>query len=268
MSLLSFFNSSLGRKYVMAITGFIWVGFVFGHMVGNLQLWLDPYWINAYAHKLVNLPYGLLWIIRGVLLAALVIHVWMAILLVRENRAARPSRYKAEDTVQASWASRYMILSGLVILVFFVFHIAHFTVRVIPGQEFNEEIAFPSGYVMPAKVPLISPDGEVYKDKAGEILMVKNCYNMMVAGFQYWWVSALYIIGTFLLLMHLSHGVSSMFQSLGLRNKAWRKRLDFIALAYGIVVFVGFATLPIAVMAGIIKPIEISVVDLHSLTGR
>lgn len=221
------FSSSLGKKYLMAVSGLVWVGFVFGHMAGNLQVFLPPAYINAYAHKLQSLGPAL-WGIRAFLLLALVVHVWMAIKLTAENRAARPSGYKAEDTVQASLASRTMIYSGLVILAFFIFHILHYTVRniydynAILGHSFTlEGVAHP----------------------------VMDVYAMMYLGFSHWYVSLFYLVAVGLLLMHLTHGVSSMFQSIGLRNEYWRGVLGKVAVAYGWLVFLGFAAIPVAVMA-------------------
>lgn len=251
-------NSSVGKKYLMALTGLIWAGFVLGHMLGNLQIFLHPYWINSYAYKLQHIPYGGLWVIRLGLLAALVVHVVLAVRLTTENRAARPERYREDRTVQATWASRYMILSGAVILAFFIFHIAHYTAKVVPGQEFGDSIVFADGTTSAAYVPLVTSEGKAVVNSFGEPKMAHDVYNMMIAGFQRWWVSAFYVIAVFMLMQHLRHGISSMFQSLGLRNESTRTCLNRVALAYAVFVFVGFAIVPVAIMAGVVEPQAIS----------
>jgi succinate dehydrogenase / fumarate reductase cytochrome b subunit len=137
-------------------------------------------------------------------------------------------------------------MSGIILLAFIIFHIAHFTVRNVPGMEYEEP-----GVLDKTKVPLVK-DGEAVM-KNGHEITTFNVNDMMVLGFQNGWVSAFYIIATGLLCMHLTHGFSSMFQSVGLRNGLWRKRLDRAALAYGWIVFLGFAIIPIAVMAGLLN---------------
>ncbi|MDQ8208626.1 succinate dehydrogenase cytochrome b subunit [Coraliomargarita sp. SDUM461003] len=246
-SLCSFFKSTIGRKILMALTGLVLVLFVMGHMLGNLQIFLGAEVINAYAYKLHHLlPAAALWGIRIFLLASIAVHIWAAVTLTLDNRKARPEGYDSEKVVQASYSSRTMRMSGIILLAFIVFHIAHFTVRNVPSMQYNEP-----GVIEPSEVPLVK-HGEVVM-KNGHAVMTFNVNDMMVAGFKVWWVSAFYIIATGLLCMHLTHGVSSMFQSVGLRNSLWRKRLDRVALVYGWVVFLGFAIIPIATMAGLLK---------------
>lgn len=216
---------SIIKKYFMAFTGAILTLFVLGHMVANLQIFISPDALNLYADTLQNLPYKLLWIIRSILLIATVVHVWMAILLTKENRAAHPENYKIKKRVQASLASRTMGVSGSIILFFIVFHLLHFTTRTI-YPEFKSD----AYYTM--------IDDEKYYD----------VYKMMVDGFSITWVSIFYVVAMSLLCMHLSHGVSSMFQSLGLRNKKWRPSFDLFANIYAWVIFLGFSSIPISVL--------------------
>lgn len=264
---ISILNSSLGKKYIMALTGIVLTGFVLGHMLGNLQVYLDPYWINAYGYKLHNLPYGLLYIIRLFLLACVAAHIWAAVTLIKQNKAARPQRYAADATRQASYASRTMWMSGPILLFFIIFHIAHYTTRHVPGQEFNDAIVMADGTEMPLHVTL-EHNGHAKVDAYGEVIETHNVHAMMAAGFSRWWVSLIYIVSMGLLCMHLSHGVSSMFQSLGLRNEFWRKPLDISAKAYGWVVFLGFISIPIATMVGsdlvVLEPSEYTVAHDHS----
>ena len=250
-TLCNFIHSTIGRKILMALTGLVLVLFVMGHMLGNLQIFLGPDVINAYAYKLHHLlPVTALWAVRLVLLGTIAVHIWAAVTLTLDNRKARPQGYLEDKVVQASYSSRTMRMSGIILLAFIIFHIAHFTVRAVPGMQYESE-SKESGRLEMVKVPLVK-DGEAVL-KNGHEEMTFNVNDMMVLGFKNGWVSAFYIIATGLLCMHLTHGFSSMFQSVGLRNGLWRKRLDRAALAYGWVVFIGFAIIPVAVMAGLLK---------------
>jgi len=251
-ALLSILNSSLGKKYIMALSGLVLSGFALGHALGNTQVFLDPFWINSYGHHLQTLPYGLLWVIRLFLLLCIVAHFWAGITLTIQNKKARPEKYKVNKSVQASKASRTMAISGLIVACFLVFHLMHYTIRNVPGHTYNEAIVHSDGTEYPVDVPL-EHNGEVYKGHDGETLMVHNIHDMIVAGFSYPLISIFYLVGTFLLGMHLSHGVSSMFQSLGFRNETVRYCLNKIALIYGYGTFLIYASIPLAVWAGIIK---------------
>lgn len=222
----AFFTSTIGKKFLMALTGFVLAGFVLVHMLGNLTFLISPEAINAYAHHLQSLPLPILWGFRGVLLLSVAVHVWMAVLLTMENRRARPEGYKIKKSVQATYASRTMMMSGLIILSFIIFHIAHFTLKVAPAPYTPLDYTLADGHVVP------------------------DVYRMMVEGFQNPWISAFYVVATGLLCIHLSHGVSSMLQTLGLRNETWRYKLNFLAGAYGLIIFAGFAVIPLSVMVG------------------
>jgi succinate dehydrogenase / fumarate reductase cytochrome b subunit len=215
---------SILKKVLMALTGLVWVGYVAGHMAGNLQFFMPPEAINGYAFFLHHdLPPAALWGIRVFLLAALGVHVWMAVLLTLENKRARPQNYDVDDVVQASIFSRTMRFSGGLVLLFFVVHILHFTIRALDPLHSRLTVTI-------------------------EGIQTQDVYGMMAAGFSNIGMSLFYILVLGLLCMHLAHGVSSMFQSVGLRNKVWRGRLDKLALAYGVVIFVGFASIPAAVL--------------------
>lgn len=251
-----FFGSSLGKKYLMAISGFGLAGFVLIHMGGNLNMFLGPEAINAYAHKLQSLPLPILWGFRAALLLLTVVHVVTAIQLFQANKKARPQDYQVKKTVQASWASRTMIYSGSLLLAFILFHIAHYTVRVVPGHEYNAKVEVMvdgTKTQLPPEVAL-THDGKPVLDGL-EVVGTHDVYNMMIAGFQNIGISLFYIVAVLFLCFHLSHGVSSMFQSLGWRNKQWRGLLDKAALGYGVVIFLGFAAIPVAVLAGALKPV-------------
>lgn len=221
------FGSTLGRKYLMAGSGVALVGFVMGHMVGNLQFFLPPHAINRYGHFLQS-NVELLWPTRLVLLSLTVLHVATAFLLWKENRAARPVRYASPVTAYGSTvASRTMLISGLVVASFIVFHLLHFTVRL---DTVNGTISFHD----------LREPGTGHPD----------IFAMMVAGFQVWPVSLFYIVGVSLLCFHLSHGIGAMFQSLGLRNPAYATLIARAARIIAVVLLVGYLSIPVSVLLG------------------
>jgi succinate dehydrogenase / fumarate reductase cytochrome b subunit len=221
----AFHRSSVGRKMIVAVTGVILILFVIGHLLGNLQIFLGPEWINGYAEHLRDLgPF--LWAIRAVLLVVVLLHIYYTIRLAIENRRARPERYRRKDIVKATFASRSMVLSGLVLLAFIIYHLLHFTVRTTD----------PRFAAMP-------------KDPLGHY----DVYSMMIFGFQSPLVSGFYILGMFLLALHLSHGSSSFFQSLGLNNQKLAPRLATAGRVFAWLLFFGYSSIPAAVLLGWVK---------------
>ncbi|MBP6863686.1 MAG: succinate dehydrogenase cytochrome b subunit [Candidatus Didemnitutus sp.] len=224
MNLLgSLFTSSIGRKFLMALTGLVLFGFVTGHLVGNLQIFLPPEKINHYGLLLESLGGGL-WAIRLFLLACVAIHVWLAIQLTLENRAARPESYLGEKTNRATLASRVMARTGLIVLAFLIYHLAHFTVR--------------AGH----------PEWSEHTYKLADGTMVRDVYRMVVEGFSNGWVSLFYIVSVGLLSFHLVHGIVSMFQSLGLKNETWTRNLEIFAKIYCVGYFVLNALIPLSIL--------------------
>ena len=227
-SISSFLSSSIGRKIVVALTGIILILFVIGHLLGNLQIFLGPEWINGYSEHLRELG-PLLWVIRAFLLATVLIHIYATIRLAIDNRRARPKAYKKKQHVKATFASRHMVMSGLIVLAFIIYHLAHFTVRVT-DKRFGLLKADPLGHY--------------------------DVYSMMVYGFQNYYVSAFYVLGLFLLALHLSHGASSFFQSLGLNDKKLTPRLALAGRIFAWLLFVGYVSIPVAILLGFIKPAQ------------
>ena len=223
-----FCHSSVGRKMIVAGTGVILILFVIGHLLGNLQIFLGPEWINAYSQHLRDLG-PLLWLIRVFLLITVILHIYFTILLAIENRRARPEPYIDRQYVRASWASRHMVVSGLVVLAFIIFHLLHFTAR-----KFNPQFS------------LLKLDS----------LNRSDVYSMMVYGFQNVYVSSFYIVGLFLLTLHLTHGSSSFFQSLGLNNQRLTPRLAIGGRVFAWLLFIGYTSIPVAVLLGFIKPAQ------------
>lgn len=227
--ILPFYRSSIGRKVIVAVTGIILLLFVIGHLLGNLQIFLGPEWINGYSQHLRDLG-PLLWAVRVFLLIAVVLHIYFTILLAIENKRARPKGYIKKENVKATLASRTMVLSGLIVLVFIIFHLAHFTVRVTDPR-----------FALLKADPLNRYD----------------VYSMMVYGFQNYFVSGFYVLGLFLLALHLSHGSSSFFQTLGFNNQKLTPRLALGGRIFAWLLFAGYTAIPVAVLLGFIRPAQI-----------
>jgi succinate dehydrogenase / fumarate reductase cytochrome b subunit len=221
---LRLFTSSLGKKFLVAVTGAGLFLFVVGHLVGNLQVFLGPESINRYGHFLQTTP-EILWPARIGLLAFVVIHIWTSVALTIENRAARATRYEVKELVAASLASRTMIWSGLIIVAFVGFHLAHYTLLIV-HPEFRD-----------------LQDAHGWHD----------IYQMMVRGFSNYWVSGFYVLAIGLLCIHLSHGAGAMFQSLGLKNESYASVIDRFAKVIAVVIFLGYISIPLAVLMGVVK---------------
>jgi len=223
MNLARVYGSSLGKKYIMAITGLLLFLFVIVHMLGNLQVYIGRDAMNAYAELLKSKP-GLLWTLRTCLFIVAVLHIVSALQLAAENRNARPERYAAGKPI-ATFASRTILVSGLIVLAFIVYHLMHFTFGVT-NPEFME---------------LHDP------------LKRHDVYQMVVDAFRNPWVSAFYIISMGLLCLHLSHGVSSSFQSLGFRRRATAAAFNRFAQVAAILIFLGNCSIPVSIYLKFVK---------------
>jgi succinate dehydrogenase / fumarate reductase, cytochrome b subunit len=224
MNLLTrIFRSSIGKKFVMAASGLALFGFVIVHMLGNLQIFLGPEPLNAYGEFLKSKP-GLLWTARLGLLLMMIVHILMSVQLTRENRAARPVGYDKAKPPSASYASRTLFMSGLIIFAFLVYHLMHFTLG------------------------LTNPEFIHLEDAQGR----HDVYRMSVLGFSRPVVSFFYIFAMGLLCLHLSHGVSSWVQSLGWRSKNWAG-IDRFAKGAALLIFLGNCSIPFAVLTKIVR---------------
>ncbi|MBE2252185.1 MAG: succinate dehydrogenase cytochrome b subunit [Myxococcus sp.] len=222
-SLVKFAMSSVGSKVVMAATGLgLWV-FIMGHLAGNLLAFVGRDAFNAYAATLKGNPV-LLWGARSALFLAIPLHFYFAVRSTALNKAARPVAYAYENKTPASMASKTMILSGLVIAAFFAYHIAHFTLRVVSVTD------------------SLGPGGAF------------SPYDMLIQGFKNPLIAGFYIVGQLLLASHLSHGIYSLFQHLGLWGKRWTPWLKNMSVVVGYGLCAAFISIPVAVLAGIIKP--------------
>ena len=221
-SLCQFWQSSIGKKLIVAATGIVLVGFLLGHLSGNLLMYVGADAFNEYAKFLHTMLHGAgVWIARIVLLTCLVLHVVATICLVRQNKAAKGQAYEKQETSVASGSSSIMIWSGMTILAFVVFHLLHFTVRT------------------DAELANLGDNGDAY--------------GMVILGFKSIWVSIFYIIAISLLCSHLSHGVASIFQTLGLRTRKNAGLINAFAKGYTALIWIGFISIPVAVLTELIK---------------
>ena len=211
----------------MALSGAALFGFVIAHLLGNLQIFIGPEPLNRYGHFLQTTP-ELIWPARIGLLVLVLLHIASAVALTKQNRAARPVGYGDYKVVAASYASRTMMMSGLIVLVFIIYHLLHFTIQ-------TPEINF------------TGQDFKTLHDEQGR----HDIYRMMIVGFKRPLVSLFYVIGVGLLCLHLSHGVSSMFQSMGWKNKAYGAFLDKFAIVASVIIFLGYISIPAAVLLGV-----------------
>jgi succinate dehydrogenase / fumarate reductase cytochrome b subunit len=214
-----FWATTNGKKVVMAITGAILFLFVIGHMLGNLQVFEGPDKLNAYGRFLHGVP-EILWGVRIVLLASVVLHIWASVELAVRKSNARPVGYARHENTTSSYASRTMYWSGPIILAFVIYHLLHLTAGVVhPGGDFVE--------------------GDVYHN--------------VVAGFQVWYVSAWYVFSMILLAFHIRHGAWSMFQSLGINHPRHTPILKKGAAILAIVIAAGYISIPVSIMLGLVK---------------
>jgi succinate dehydrogenase / fumarate reductase cytochrome b subunit len=215
----AFLESSIGRKVVMAVTGFILFGYVVLHLIGNLQVYLGPEALNHYAVFLHTMLHGTgIWIARAILLTAVVLHIWSATSLTLSSRRARPQGYQEQKWRESTYASRTMRWSGVILFFFIVYHILHLT----------------TGTLNPSFI-----EGDVYHN--------------FVAGFRVVPVSIFYIIAMILLGLHLRHGVWSMFQTLGVSHPRYIRIAHVGAWVFAALVVIGNISFPLAVLAGIVK---------------
>lgn len=228
-AVLTLHRTTIGKKVIMALTGIVLVGFVVIHMVGNLKIYTGEEHLNVYAGFLRTVgdpvvPHEtVLWVARVVLLASVALHLWAATSLTMLDRASRPQRY-AVKKVTTSYAARTMRWGGVIVLMFIVYHILHFTLG---------RVGYAAGTYRPE-----DPNNGF------------QTYANVIHGFQAWPISIFYIVAMAALGLHLYHGVWSMFQTLGLNSHKWDKLWRGLAIVTALAVFVGNSSIPIAVMLG------------------
>lgn len=219
--------STVGTKFLVAASGFVLVTFVVFHMLGNLQIYLGPDALNAYAASLRDFG-PLLWFARLGLLAALLVHVGGIAVLTRRNRAARSAAYATKRPLLSTFASRHMLLTGAVLLAFVTYHLLHFTVGVTHPEHFQ----------------LYDSDGR------------HDVYSMVILGFRDPLVSLSYVAAMALLGLHLGHGVGSAFRSAGLGGSRVRGAVEGAGRLLAVAVVAGNASIPLACLFGAVQPLS------------
>lgn len=215
--LTGLYESTLGKKMLMAVTGVFLFLFVVGHMVGNLQLYLGAEKLNHYAH-LIQSNQPLVWGFRVVMVFLVGIHVLAAVQVWLRNRSSRPVKYKVFNPPAVDYAARTMVWSGPIILLFILYHFSHFTV----GCTHHDFVR-----------------GDVYHN--------------VVAAFQIWWVAGFYMLANLLLAVHLYHGLWSLFQTFGWDHPRFGGVRRWIAVAFAVVIGVGNISMPLAVLTGVVR---------------
>jgi len=225
MFLVNFYRSTIGKKVIMAVTGLVLVGFVIAHMAGNLQVFVGSEKFNDYSHFLQGPVKELVWILRIVLLVSVILHVTMALQLTQLAHAARPVKYHERSPQVSTLASRTMRWGGVLLLVFIVLHILHFT----------------TGTIDPAGAYGLMGSGG------------RDVYGNLVASFRLWWVTLFYVVAMVFLGLHLFHGAWSSVRTLGHAKASTNPLRRQVAFAIAVIVWLGFTVVPLGVFAGIIR---------------
>ena len=215
-------TNAVGRKVLMAATGLLMGLFVVVHLLGNSSIFVGPDGINAYAEKLHSLG-PIVWIFRAVMLALLAVHVWFGVTLTLENSAANPAKYAVNRKLKATFSSETMIWTGLILLAFIVYHLLQFTVR-------------------------ITPDVVKGVDAKGRY----DVFTMVVGSFRHTWISLVYVAAMVTLFLHLSHGIQSFFQTLGLSDDRTLPTYNALGKVVSVIFLVGYCSIPVTILAGIL----------------
>jgi succinate dehydrogenase / fumarate reductase cytochrome b subunit len=223
---MQFLKSTVGRKLLMTVTGFAMLGFVTVHLLGNFSVYAGADGINAYASKLQGLG-SFVWLFRLLMLTLFSVHVFFGIQLTLENRSAKPLSYAVKKTLSTTFAGKNMIWTGLILFAFLIYHLLHFTIHIT-----NPEIS--SG---------------VNIDASGR----PDVFKMVVLSFQNTAISLIYIGAMTALVLHLFHGIQSLFQTLGLNNDRTMPVITKAGRIAAVVIFLGYIFIPIVIFAGILK---------------
>lgn len=222
--LVAFYQSSIGKKWVVALTAVVLIVYVLGHLAGNLQIYMGQDRINNYAEFLHNLG-PLLWLVRLILLACFVIHIVATIQLTIQNREAKPQKYAVPGYQASTPASRTMIVSGLIVLCFVIYHLLQFTLE------------------------LTHPGYRQLRDSLGR----HDVYHMMIIAFRHLFISLFYVLGLFLLCMHLSHGFGSVTQTLGINNRKIARVISTGGVTLAWLIFLGYVSIPLTILLGLVR---------------
>ena len=215
-------SDSIGRKAVMAVTGLLMVLFVVGHLLGNSTVFFGPNALNAYAQKLHEMA-PVVWITRVVMLTAVLAHLVISIQITLENEAANPTKYAVDRSLRATFASKSMIWTGLLLAVFIGYHLLHFTVRALPGMVLGT-------------------------DSLGRF----DVFAMVADAFHKGSIALIYVIGMVSLFLHLSHGVQSLFQTLGLSNDKTQPAYGAGGKVLSTIFLIGYGAIPVLILIGLV----------------
>ena len=215
-------SDSIGRKVVMAITGLLMVLFVVGHLLGNMSIFAGANGINTYAEKLHAMA-PVVWITRVVMGVAVLLHLFISLQITAENQAANPTKYAQDRSLRANLFSKSMIYTGLIIGAFIAYHLLHFTVR--------------AGFT-----------GAVVGMEGGRF----DVYTMVTTAFSNALVALIYVVAVASLFMHLSHGIQSTFQSLGLANHKTQPQYMAGGKAMAAVFLLGYGAIPVLILIGLV----------------
>ncbi len=232
-------DSTVGAKILVALTGTALVGFVVFHMIGNLKVLQGPDAINGYAYFLKHDLGALIWVARGGLLTLFALHLALALRLKLRSVAARPVPYHVYKPAQAGIASRTMVYTGVVVGLFTLFHLAHYTFGWVKGVE----------VIDPATGQRVWRNYLELQDVKGR----HNVYEMVVSGFSNVWMIGIYLVAQAVLFVHLRHGIPSVFQTLGLKNARLRGAIDVLGLLIALTILIGNVALVLAVQFGWLK---------------
>jgi len=217
-------SDSIGRKVVMAITGLLMVLFVVGHMLGNWSIFAGANGINTYAEKLHGLPV-VVWATRVVMLAAVLFHLVISIQITLENNQATPSKYAVDRSLRATFAGKNMIWTGLLLGAFIIFHLFHFTIRSVPGLEIVQ-----------------------VQELSGRF----DVFAMVAGAFGKAFTAVVYVVAMVSLFLHLTHGIQSTFQSLGLNNPKTMPGFVKFGTVLSVIFLLGYGSIPVAIFFGLI----------------
>ncbi len=222
------FGSTVMQKMIVAISGLAVVGFLIAHLAGNLLIFSGPSAFNKYAQGLRDLG-ALLWIMRAGILVSFVAHIVFTVKLKGRNASARPTSYQSLTPVASTVYSRSMIISGLSILAFLLFHLAHFTWHKVAVVPYNQT--------------WLLLDGR----------LVHNAYAMAVAGFRSLPISIFYVLAVTMVFLHMNHAVQSAFQTLGFNHPRYRPMVLRATMVLSLVLWLGFIMIPISVLMGFVQ---------------
>jgi len=223
---MTFLRSNIGKKMVMAITGSMMLLYLIFHLLGNLLIFKGPSWINVYA-SILHGSGPILWFIRIIMFIAFSIHLIYGIELTIENSRARPERYRLKKNLRSTFSSRNMIWTGIIIAIYVIYHLLHFT------------------------IPIIHPELSAVRNI--DVSNRPDVFGMVVLNFQRYTVAVIYILAMMAVALHLSHGIQSLFQTLGLNNEETLPIIIRIGFISSIILLLGFLSIPVASLTGILR---------------